>query len=108
MSSSTLAAKSLAGSASADAPARIAAKLSVVDTSTIIRDGRSARAQTMPEEPDTSPDCTPCVTTGRSAARLTNGRAMPPAADKAADEPSVASSRRRLRMGMPKTSGPFA
>ncbi len=36
-------------------------KLSTVETSTCIRDGRSARAQTMPESVVTSPDCTPCV-----------------------------------------------
>ena len=35
-----------------------------------MRDGRSARAQTTPESVETSPDCTPCVRRGRSAARL--------------------------------------
>src|SRR5260370_32111806 len=44
------------------------------------RDGRSARAHTTAESTDTSPDCTPWLIEGRSAARLTVGRAMPPAA----------------------------
>src|SRR6266478_7421008 len=44
------------------------------------RDGRSARAHTTAESTDTSPDCTPWLIEGRSAARLTIGRAMPPAA----------------------------
>ena len=52
-------------------------KLSVVATSTCMRDGRSARAQTIPESTDTSPDWMPWVMTGRSAARLRYGRAMP-------------------------------
>jgi hypothetical protein len=45
-------------------------KDSVVATSTIICAGRSARDQIMPLLVPTSPDCTPCDTTGRSAARL--------------------------------------
>jgi len=45
-------------------------KLSVVETSTSMRAGRSARAHTMPESTDTSPDCKPWVMRGRSAAKL--------------------------------------
>ena len=41
-----------------------------VATSTIMCDGRSARAHTTPPSAPTSPDCTPCVICGRSAARL--------------------------------------
>jgi hypothetical protein len=43
-----------------------------------MRAGRSARAQTTPELVEASPDCTPCVTTGRSAARLIAGLAKLP------------------------------
>ena len=46
------------------------AKDSVVDTSTSICEGRSARAHTTPLSVLTSPDCTPQVIIGRSAARL--------------------------------------
>jgi hypothetical protein len=45
-------------------------KLSVVATSTSMRDGRSARAQTTPESAETSPNWMPWVIRGRSAARL--------------------------------------
>ena len=45
-------------------------KLSLVETSTSIRAGRSVLAHTTPESIDTSPDWTPWVTIGRSAARL--------------------------------------
>jgi hypothetical protein len=55
-------------------------KLSVVDHSTSMRAGRSARAQTTPELFDTSPDWRPWEMTGRSAARLRYGRPMPPSA----------------------------
>ena len=61
-------------------------KLSVVATSTSMREGRSARAQTTPESIDTSPDWMPWVMIGRSAARLKAGLAiMPPTAVTAAD-----------------------
>ena len=66
-----MAVKSLSGSASTKMPLWMVLKLSVVATSTCMRDGRSARAQTIPESADTSPDWTPWVMTGRSAARLT-------------------------------------
>ena len=69
-SSSIFAVKSLSGSAAIGGRARALSKDSVVDTSTIICDGRSARAQTTPPSALTSPDCTPWVTSGRSAARL--------------------------------------
>jgi hypothetical protein len=71
-------------------------KLSVVETSTIMRDGRLARAQTIPESIDTSPDCTPWLMTGRSAARLIEGRAIPPKPLASAAEPKLVSSRRLL------------
>src|SRR5215510_11678759 len=41
-----------------------------------MRAGRSARAHTMPESSDTSPDCTPCVAIGRCGERLKAGAAM--------------------------------
>ena len=69
-STSTLAVKSLSGSASANTPCRMVLKLSVVAISTCIRAGRSVRPQTTPESTPTSPDCNPWVMTGRSAARL--------------------------------------
>jgi hypothetical protein len=62
--------KSLSGSAAIGGNARALANDSVVATSTIICDGRSARAQTTPPSAPTSPDCTPWLTRGRSAARL--------------------------------------
>src|SRR5262245_58072910 len=43
-----------------------------------MRAGRSARAQTTPDVADTSPDCRPCVSAGRSAARLNDGVKIPP------------------------------
>jgi hypothetical protein len=49
-----------------------------------MRDGLSARAHTTPESDETSPDCTPWLTIGRSLARLMNGAAMPPTLEKAA------------------------
>src|SRR6516164_4901649 len=61
-----------------------------------MRDARSARAQTTPESTETSPDWTPWVITGRSAARLSAGLAMPPAAAIAADEAAVVKKRRRV------------
>ena len=48
-------------------------KLSLVEASTSMRAGRSARAHTMPESTETSPDWMPCVISGRSAARLRRG-----------------------------------
>ena len=69
-SSSILAVKSLSGSAAIGGKARALANDSVVETSTIICDGRSARAHTTPPSVPTSPDCTPWVICGRSAARL--------------------------------------
>src|SRR5262245_44708846 len=61
-----------------------------------MRDGRSARAQTIAESTQTSPDWTPWVITGRSAARLNAGLAMPPAAAITADEAAVVKKRRRV------------
>jgi len=58
----------------------------VVATSTIICDGRSARAHTTPPSAPTSPDCTPWVICGRSAARLRYGIAITPAPVAAAVE----------------------
>src|SRR5262249_53696908 len=69
-------------------------KLSLVATSTSMRDGLSARAQTIAESTETSPDWTPWVITGRSAARLSAGLAMPPAAAITADEAAVVKKRR--------------
>src|SRR5512140_2791242 len=70
-------------------------KLSLVATSTSMRDGRSVRAQTTPESIETSPDCTPCVIRGRSLARLMNGRQIPPSVLKAVASALVARKRRR-------------
>src|SRR6516164_6940779 len=58
--------------------------VSVVATSTNIRAGRSARAQTTPDSADTSPDCMPCVICGRPGAKLKDGYAMLPIAVQAA------------------------
>ena len=58
--------------------------VSLVATSTSIRAGRSARAQTTPESADTTPDCMPCVICGRPGAKLKEGYAMPPIAVQAA------------------------
>ena len=69
-SSSIFAVKSLSGSAAIGGKARALLNDSVVATSTIICDGRSARAHTTPPSAPTSPDCTPWVISGRSAARL--------------------------------------
>src|SRR5262245_13105352 len=72
-------------------------KLSLVATSTSMRAGRSARAQTMPLSPDTSPDWMPWVISGRSPARPRAGLPMLPAATIAADDAAVARNRRRVR-----------
>jgi hypothetical protein len=72
-----LAVQSVSGSASTNAPLRIVWKLSLVAISTSMRAGRSARAQTTAESQETSPDWIPCVMSGRSAARLIAGLAMP-------------------------------
>src|ERR1044072_6159314 len=40
-------------------------KVSLVAASISMRAGRSVRAHTIPESVDMSPDCTPCVTSGR-------------------------------------------
>src|SRR5262249_16777964 len=61
-----------------------------------MRDGLSARAQTIAESTETSPDWTPWVITGRSAARLNAGLAKPPVAAITADEAAVVKKRRRL------------
>src|SRR5450755_4033370 len=65
-----LAVKSLSGRAAIGGNALALPNDSVVATSTIICDGRSARAHTTPPSAPTSPDCTPWVICGRSAARL--------------------------------------
>src|SRR5712672_2179301 len=93
-SSSILAVKSLSGSAAIGGNARALAKDSVVATSTIICEGRSARAQTTPPSAPMSPDCTPWVMTGRSAARLRYGIATIPA-------PSAAGEERNFRREIP-------
>ena len=69
-SSSIFAVKSLSGNAAIGGSARALLRDSVVATSTIICDGRSARAHTTPPSAPMSPDCTPWVICGRSAARL--------------------------------------
>ena len=63
-----LMARSLSGSALSAGNFVELAKLSVVETSNITRDGRSARAHTIPEDMSTSPDCRPWVKDGREAA----------------------------------------
>src|SRR5262245_16507399 len=95
-SRSALAVKSVSGSASTQTALRIALKLSVVATSTSMRAGRSVRAQTTPPSVDTSPDWTPWVMTGRSAARLRYGLAMPPSAVMDSEDAAVATNRRRV------------
>src|SRR5215831_5631907 len=95
-SSNALAVKSVSGRASTKTALRIVLKLSLVATSTSMRDGLSARAQTIAESRETSPDWTPWVITGRSAARLNAGLAMPPAAAIATDEAAVVKKRRRV------------
>jgi hypothetical protein len=67
---SALAVKSVSGSASTKPAWCACLKLSVVATSMSMREGRSARAHTMLASPETSPDWTPWVIVGRSAARL--------------------------------------
>src|SRR3984957_5502747 len=79
-SSSILAVKSLSGRAAIGGSARASLKDSVVGTSTSICGGGSARPHTTPPSALTSPDCTPCVTIGRSAARDRRGIATRPAA----------------------------
>src|SRR5882757_3836729 len=96
-SSSIFAVKSLSGSAAIGGNALALAKDSVVATSTIICEGRSARAQTTPPSAPTSPDCTPWVMTGRSAARLRYGIAIIPAPVAAVEERNF---RREIRMVM--------
>jgi hypothetical protein len=88
--------KSLSGSASTKATLRTSLKLSVVAISTSIREGLSARAHMTPESTVTSPDCRPCVIRGRSLARLTKGRAMPPIVVSAVAAALVAMNRRRV------------
>src|SRR5215217_7250874 len=82
-------------------------KLSVVATSTSIRDGRSARAHTTPDSTDTSPDWTPWVMTGRSSARLRYGRARLSIVVAAVVAAAVTRKRRRvsLAVGMGRALG---
>src|SRR5262245_7597671 len=61
--------------------------------SKLTREGRSTRAHTTPESTETSPDCTPCVMTGRSEARLSDGLNTPSVDMVAAD---VTMKRRRV------------
>ena len=75
---------------------RITLKLSVVATSTSMREGRSDRAQTTPESVDTSPDWMPWVIIGRSAARLRYGLKIPLMAVTDSDDAAVAANRRRV------------
>src|SRR5262245_23348243 len=106
---SALAVKSVSGSASTWTALRMALKLSVVATSTSMRAGRSARAQTMPESTETSPDWMPWVMTGRSAARLSEGLAMPSSRPTAAVAPTADRNRRRVsdaRLRMVTAIGP--
>src|SRR5215468_9366829 len=91
----TLTVRSVSGSASTYAARWLFLKLSVVDQSISARDGRSARAHTTAESTETSPDCTPWLIEGRSAARLTIGRQMPLAAAIPA-RADVLSNRRRV------------
>jgi hypothetical protein len=91
---SALAVKSVSGSASTKTALRTFLKLSVVATSTNMRDGLSARAHTIPESIETSPDWMPWVMRGRSAARLRAGLAIPTAAIAADDAPTVRKRRR--------------
>src|SRR5207244_4783680 len=93
-SSSIFAVKSLSGRAAIGGRALALARDSVVATSTSICEGRSARAHTTPPSVPTSPDCTPEVTTGRSAARLRYGVASAPIAA----APAVERKRRRERL----------
>jgi hypothetical protein len=68
-SSSILAVKSLGSAAIGGNACALANDLDVA-TSTSICEGRSARAHTTPPSAPTSPDCTPEVIIGWSAARL--------------------------------------
>src|SRR5262245_57562159 len=86
-------------------------KLSVVETSTSMREGRSARAHTMPESVDTSPDCKPWVICGRSPAKLRLGLATPsmtvaaaaaPADDRKLRRDGVAPTDMRIAIGPPQ------
>src|SRR5215467_15467911 len=92
----SLAVRSVSGSASTKAAWRTSLKLAVVEMSSCMREGRSARAHTTPESVEMSPDCRPCVMIGRSSARLTNGRAMPPLVVKAVAAALVARNVRRV------------
>src|SRR5262249_35062053 len=65
---------------------------------------RSARAQTTPEVGDTSPDCRPCVSTGRSAARLNDGMKMPPQVVAAAVRCLTNVRRDRVRLNLMRAS----
>jgi hypothetical protein len=68
----------------------------VVATSTRMREGRSARAHSIAEPIETSPDWMPWVISGRSAARLAYGLAMLPAAVIATDDATLVKNRRRV------------
>ena len=99
---SALTVKSVSGSASTNAARWLFAKLSVVDQSIRARDGRSARAHTTAESSETSPDCTPWLMDGRSAARLTSGAeilAIPAMAEVFRNRRRVNGWRMRMFMG---------
>jgi hypothetical protein len=81
----------------------ISRKLSEAAASTSMRAGRSVRAHTTPASAVTSPDCRPWVMRGRSAARLTAGRAIIPSAVSPADAAPAARSRRRVSAGVCRT-----
>ena len=66
------------------------------------RAGRCAPTR-RPKSAVTSPDCRPCVMRGRSAARLTAGRAIPPSAVSPADAAPATRSRRRVSAGVCRT-----
>jgi hypothetical protein len=93
---SAFTAKSLSGSASSDTERIMVLKLSLVAMSKVRRAGRSTRAQTTPESIEASPDCRPWVRRGRSAARLSEGRAMPSARLRTLVAAAVARKRRRF------------
>jgi hypothetical protein len=94
-----LAVKSLSGSASRFTARNRFLKFSLVEISNVSRDGRSARAHNTPRSIETSPDWRPCVITGRSFARLINGRAMLPTAVSAVVAPAETKKRRRETFG---------
>jgi hypothetical protein len=73
-------------------------KLSVVENSTIMRDGRSARAHTIAPSAPTSPDWMPWVIAGRSAALLRDGMKTPAAAVSTPPQPF---NRRRRVVNVP-------